>query len=99
MDSQIIANSSYIVRYNYDSKGFGELNTYGGDLTTTFPLYGPNGPVVSYSSQYPKFTKNNYGYNEFKIDTDNFKMQGSSAAYKLELAKYSSLFLMKDGTS
>ena len=51
------------------------METYGGDLTATFPkTYGPDGPVVSYSTQYPVFTKNNYGYNEFKIDTDKFQM-------------------------
>ena len=77
------------------------MNTYGGDRTATLlDADGrSDGPEASYSRQFPVFTKNNYGYNEFKINTDDFQMKGSSASYNLKLAKYSSLFLMKDGDS
>ena len=58
-----------LYRYNYVSKGFPVMITYGGELSLTD---GDN--TISYSAQSPVFEKNNYGYNEMKVDTNTMEV-------------------------
>ena len=58
-----------LYRYNYDSKGFPVINTYGGEFN-----FKNGDEIISYSAQSPVFEKNNYGYNEMKVDTDTMEV-------------------------
>ena len=90
---EIIARSTRLKQYNYESKGFYHKQTYGGDKEIYW-----KGDTISFSESLPEIKKNNYDYYEFSVNTDNMEMQGSSASYELELAKYSTFFLMADLT-
>ena len=78
-------------QFNYISKGFDTFTTLVGDQF--IKLDGENGKNTSYSTQNPKFKKNNYGYLEIQIDTEKLKIQGSTSSYEKMEAKFSSFFL------
>jgi hypothetical protein len=67
------------------------METYGGDQFTQFIKY--TGKNISWITEQPVFKKNDYGYNEFLINTDELELMGSSTSHKLLTAKYSSFFL------
>ena len=50
--------------------------------------------LVSYRNEEPEANKNNYNYVEFTVNTDNMEMEGSSASYELQTAKYSTMYLI-----
>ena len=72
------------------------METYGGDQFTQFIKY--TGKNISWITEQPVFKKNDYGYNEFLINTDELELMGSSTSHKLLTAKYSSFFLELDNS-
>ena len=59
-------NTTEFVQFNYKSKGFGYLESYGGDNHIQMVKGGKN---VSYNEQKPSIYKNSYGNYEFEIDS------------------------------